>query len=119
MMTLVTLINRSRFELATVGMPTVWTTESLRPTHLEQPLLTLGFVTVALYKCMNTDAFLKLNLVLGHDACPPEPDNSSLAREGLSHDGNQERQYVIIIVLTFLFTKDVAENIHQNDQLMP
>jgi hypothetical protein len=54
-------------KLAIVAMPAVWTSEALRPANIKQPLLTQVFTAITLNKGMNIHAFLKLNLILGHD----------------------------------------------------
>ena len=66
-LTLITLVDGSRFEFASMGMSAVWALESLWPADVKKALLTLRFIAITLNKGMNAHAFLKLNLVSGHD----------------------------------------------------
>lgn len=66
-MALITLVDGSRFEFASMGMSAVWALESLWPANVKKSLLTLRFIAITLNKGMNAHAFLKLNLVSGHD----------------------------------------------------
>jgi hypothetical protein len=50
-----------------MGMSAVWALESLWPADVKKSLLTLRFIAITLNKGMNAHAFLKLNLVSGHD----------------------------------------------------